>query len=113
VSLLEAIRIVNPAIRFYQASTSEMCGKVQEIPQVESMLRGYRDRQCGPANICHRRVRRVPGLRHSRARLSAPSLQWLQVGETGGLLLSPKGTSFGAQRRGICPAVRLDLFQVA
>ena len=29
VHLLEAIRIVNPAIRFYQASTSEMFGKVQ------------------------------------------------------------------------------------
>ena len=27
--LLEAIRIVNPKIRFYQASTSEMFGKVQ------------------------------------------------------------------------------------
>lgn len=35
VHLLEAIRIVNPAIRFYQASTSEMFGKVQTIPQVE------------------------------------------------------------------------------
>ncbi len=33
--LLEAIRIVNPSIRFYQASTSEMFGKVQAIPQVE------------------------------------------------------------------------------
>lgn len=36
VNLLEAIRIVNPAIRFYQASTSEMFGKVQTIPQTES-----------------------------------------------------------------------------
>ncbi|WP_264289059.1 GDP-mannose 4,6-dehydratase [Duffyella gerundensis] len=35
VSLLEAIRIVNPKIRFYQASTSEMFGKVQAIPQKE------------------------------------------------------------------------------
>jgi GDPmannose 4,6-dehydratase len=33
--LLEAIRIVDPAIRFYQASTSEMFGKVQEVPQTE------------------------------------------------------------------------------
>ncbi|AJJ62019.1 GDP-mannose 4%2C6-dehydratase [Yersinia aldovae] len=33
--LLEAIRIVNTKIRFYQASTSEMFGKVQAIPQVE------------------------------------------------------------------------------
>jgi GDPmannose 4,6-dehydratase len=33
--LLEAIRLVNPKIRFYQASTSEMFGKVQAIPQVE------------------------------------------------------------------------------
>lgn len=36
VHLLEAIRIVNPKIRYYQASTSEMFGKVQEIPQLES-----------------------------------------------------------------------------
>lgn len=36
LNLLEAIRIVDPKIRFYQASTSEMFGKVQEIPQVES-----------------------------------------------------------------------------
>ena len=34
--LLEAIRIVNPKIRFYQASTSEMFGKVQAVPQDES-----------------------------------------------------------------------------
>lgn len=34
--LLEAIRIVNPKIKFYQASTSEMFGKVQEIPQKET-----------------------------------------------------------------------------
>jgi GDPmannose 4,6-dehydratase len=36
LNLLEAIRNVNPKIRFYQASTSEMFGKVQAIPQVES-----------------------------------------------------------------------------
>ena len=36
VNLLEAIRIVNPRIRFYQASTSELFGKVQAIPQLES-----------------------------------------------------------------------------
>ncbi|GAB3479465.1 GDP-mannose 4,6-dehydratase [Azotobacter salinestris] len=36
VNLLEAIRIVNPKVRFYQASTSEMFGKVQAIPQVET-----------------------------------------------------------------------------
>jgi GDPmannose 4,6-dehydratase len=35
VNLLEAIRIVKPAARFYQASTSEMFGKVQAIPQLE------------------------------------------------------------------------------
>src|SRR5450830_120216 len=35
VHLLEAIRIVKPAARFYQASTSEMFGKVQAIPQKE------------------------------------------------------------------------------
>lgn len=36
VNLLEAIRIVNPKVRYYQASTSEMFGKVQAVPQVES-----------------------------------------------------------------------------
>jgi len=35
-NLLEAIRIVNPRIRFYQASTSEMFGKVQAVPQLET-----------------------------------------------------------------------------
>lgn len=33
--LLEAIRTVNRSIRFYQASTSEMFGKVQAVPQTE------------------------------------------------------------------------------
>ncbi|MCI4588656.1 GDP-mannose 4,6-dehydratase [Sphingobium sp. BYY-5] len=36
LNLLEAIRVVNPAIRFYQASTSEMFGKVQAVPQTEN-----------------------------------------------------------------------------
>lgn len=36
VNLLEAIRIVDSSIKFYQASTSEMFGKVQEIPQTET-----------------------------------------------------------------------------
>ena len=34
--MLEAVRTVNPAIRFYQASSSEMFGKVQEVPQKET-----------------------------------------------------------------------------
>jgi GDPmannose 4,6-dehydratase len=34
--LLDAIRLVDPEIRFYQASSSEMFGKVREVPQVES-----------------------------------------------------------------------------
>ncbi len=33
--VLEAVRLVDPAIRFYQASSSEMFGKVQEEPQTE------------------------------------------------------------------------------
>lgn len=33
--LLEAIRLVNPQIKFYQASSSEMFGKVVEVPQNE------------------------------------------------------------------------------
>jgi GDPmannose 4,6-dehydratase len=35
-NLLEAVRIVNPKARFYQASTSELYGKVQSIPQTEN-----------------------------------------------------------------------------
>jgi GDPmannose 4,6-dehydratase len=34
--LLDAVRVVDPDIRFYQASTSEMFGKVREIPQTET-----------------------------------------------------------------------------
>jgi GDPmannose 4,6-dehydratase len=34
--MLEAVRIVDPAIRFYQASSSEMFGKVVEVPQRET-----------------------------------------------------------------------------
>jgi GDPmannose 4,6-dehydratase len=34
--MLEAIRQVDPTIRFYQASTSEMFGKVREVPQNET-----------------------------------------------------------------------------
>ena len=34
--MLDAIRTMNPAIRFYQASSSEMFGKVQEVPQRET-----------------------------------------------------------------------------
>lgn len=34
--VLEAIRAVNPKIKFYQASSSEMFGKVKEIPQTEN-----------------------------------------------------------------------------
>ena len=34
--LLEAIRIINKDIKFYQASTSELYGKVQEVPQKET-----------------------------------------------------------------------------
>ena len=34
--MLEAIRFINPRIRFYQASSSEMFGKVLEVPQSET-----------------------------------------------------------------------------
>src|SRR5580700_8736439 len=34
--ILDAIRLVDPEIRFYQASSSEMFGKVLEVPQVET-----------------------------------------------------------------------------
>jgi GDPmannose 4,6-dehydratase len=35
INILDAIRLINPKIKFYQASSSEMFGKVQEIPQTE------------------------------------------------------------------------------
>jgi len=38
LSLLEAIRQENPKCKFYQASTSEMFGKVQEVPQRETTV---------------------------------------------------------------------------
>ena len=34
--ILEAVRFVNPKIRFYQASSSEMFGRVLEVPQTET-----------------------------------------------------------------------------
>ena len=34
--MLEAIRAVDPSVRFYQASSSEMFGKVREVPQTEN-----------------------------------------------------------------------------
>jgi GDPmannose 4,6-dehydratase len=34
--ILDAIRLVDPGIRFYQASSSEMFGKVQAVPQTET-----------------------------------------------------------------------------
>ena len=34
--MLDAIRTIDPGIRFYQASSSEMFGRVQEVPQCES-----------------------------------------------------------------------------
>lgn len=36
LNILEAIRTINPKIKFYQASTSELYGKVQEVPQSET-----------------------------------------------------------------------------
>jgi GDPmannose 4,6-dehydratase len=36
LNMLEAIRLLNPKIKFYQASTSEMFGKVQAVPQREN-----------------------------------------------------------------------------
>ena len=43
--LLEAIRIVDPDIRFYQASSSEMFGKVVEVPQTRDARRSTRARR--------------------------------------------------------------------
>ena len=49
--VLDAIRIVDPGIRFYQASSSEMFGKVQEVPQRESTP-FYPRSPYGVAKVC-------------------------------------------------------------
>jgi GDPmannose 4,6-dehydratase len=36
--VLEAIRLIDKKIKFYQASSSEMFGKVKEVPQTENTL---------------------------------------------------------------------------
>ena len=51
--VLEAIRQVDPAIRFYQASSSEMFGKVREVPQTRA-----------DAVLSAQPVRRVEGFAH-------------------------------------------------
>jgi GDPmannose 4,6-dehydratase len=50
--LPEAIRTVNPKIRFYQASTSEMFGKVQAVPQDEGTP-FYPRSPYGVAKLCY------------------------------------------------------------
>lgn len=35
LNILEAIRLIDPTIKFYQASSSEMCGKIEELPITE------------------------------------------------------------------------------
>ena len=49
--LLEAIRLVNPKIKFYQASSSEMFGKVLEVPQRETTP-FYPRSPYGVAKVC-------------------------------------------------------------
>ena len=50
--VLDAVRQVDPKIRFYQASSSEMFGKVREVPQTET-----------DAVLPAQPVRRVEGVR--------------------------------------------------
>src|SRR6202043_4098059 len=50
VRMLDAIRTVNPGIRFYQASSSEMFGKARETPQTESTPFHPRS-PCGVAKV--------------------------------------------------------------
>jgi len=48
--MLEAIRVVKPSCRFYQASTSEMFGLVQEMPQTEkNAVLSEKSIRCGKA----------------------------------------------------------------
>ena len=75
--LLDAIRIVDPEIRFYQASSSEMFGKVQEVPQTrdDAVLPplALRRRQ-GLRPLDHRQLPRVlRPARHAAASCSTTS----------------------------------------
>jgi len=58
LNLLEAIRVVDPTIRFYQASTSEMFGKVQAVPQNEETP--FHPRMWMACGACCRRMNRIP-----------------------------------------------------
>lgn len=51
LNLLEAIRLVDPKIRFYQASMSEMFGKEQAIPQVEECCSTYFTLMAWPSSM--------------------------------------------------------------
>ncbi len=57
--MLEAIRFVNPKIRFYQASSSEMFGKVVEVPQCETTSFYPRS----PYGVARIKLGRAKGLR--------------------------------------------------
>ncbi len=69
--MLDAIRIVDKNIRFYQASSSEMFGKVREVPQSEddallsaqSLRRGQSLRTLDHGQLS-RKLRHVRRLRH-------------------------------------------------
>ena len=72
LNLLEAIRIVDSGIRFYQASTSEMFGKVQQVPQTEEhvFLSAQPVRRCEA--LCPLDDSQLPGvLRHFRRQRAA------------------------------------------
>jgi len=74
--VLEAIRQVNPKIKFYQASSSEMYGKVREVPQSEltpfyprSPYTTVRATACSPARAsCSTTSRRAAGSSSSPGR---------------------------------------------
>ena len=79
-ALLEAVRQVDPTIRFYQASSSEMFGKVREVPQTE-LTPFYPRSPYGVSKVfaplhhgqLPRELRPVRGLRHPlQPRVAAP-----------------------------------------
>ena len=75
--VLEAVRQVDPTIRFYQASSSEMFGKVREVPQTEmhAVLSAQSVRRVEGVRALHHRQlpRELRALRVSRASCSTTS----------------------------------------
>ena len=83
--MLEAVRLVDPRIRFYQASSSEMFGKVREVPQTEI-----------DAVLPAQSVRRVEGLRALHHRELPRELRPLRGAPASSSITSRRGAGWSS-----------------